>query len=50
MCRKPVNPDETKYEIEIREDGQPAHSYFFHFICHAAWQLECARVEALKLP
>lgn len=50
VCGEPVNSGETKYEIEATEGGQPVRSYFFHFICHAAWQLECARAEALKSP
>jgi hypothetical protein len=42
LCGKPIRPDEIEYEIE---DGfqQNIRTYHFHFLCHAAWQFECAR-------
>lgn len=39
LCGEPVSREEVEFEIE---DSSGA-SYRFHFRCHAAWQLECAR-------
>lgn len=40
LCGEPVGREEVEFEIE---DG--GRVYAFHFDCHAAWQLECARAE-----
>jgi len=48
LCGKSISRDEVEYEIEDRTQGNAAVLYRFHFLCHAAWQFECARSELLK--
>lgn len=43
LCGGPIDPSEVEFEIE---DSARA-LYRFHFLCHAAWQFECARAEFL---
>ena len=47
LCEKRIPRNEVEYELEYRTVGG-AHLYRFHFFCHTAWQLECARVETMK--
>ena len=42
LCGDAINSNDFEYEIEQRANGD-ARTYRFHFMCHAAWQLECAR-------
>jgi hypothetical protein len=44
LCGLAIPPREVEYETESANDG---NSYRFHLLCHATWQLECARAEAL---
>lgn len=46
LCDKPIQPDEIEYEINAGVQ-QNLRTYRFHFMCHAAWQFECARREYL---
>jgi len=47
LCAKVLNTSDVAYEIEERiEDTN--RLYRFHFICHAAWQFECAREEHIR--
>ena len=40
LCAQVVTPEQVQYEVEQpRETG--TRSYFFHMVCHAAWQLAC---------
>ena len=39
LCGEVIPASELEYEIES-EAGTPLH---LHFMCHAAWQLECVR-------
>ena len=44
LCEELIPHQEVEYELEFRG----AHStqlYRFHFLCHTAWSLECARAE-----
>jgi hypothetical protein len=41
VCPDAITPQQTAYEVEVREDGVPVLSIFFHRLCHTAWQLEC---------
>lgn len=43
LCGEPIGRTEVEFEIE--DSG--GELYQFHFLCHAAWQLECARAELL---
>lgn len=43
LCGEPIARNEVEFEIE---DATGA-LYRFHFLCHAAWQFECARAEFL---
>jgi hypothetical protein len=47
LCDQPISPKEVEFEVEVKSDGKKA-TYYFHFLCHAAWQLECARAEVLR--
>jgi len=42
LCSAPIGADEVEYELESGNQ-----TYRFHFLCHAAWSLECARAEIL---
>ena len=42
LCDGTIGPDEVEYEIE--PPGATSGSlYRFHFLCHDAWQYECAQ-------
>lgn len=44
LCEELIPREEVEYELEFRTaDG--AQFYRFHFLCHTAWSLECARAE-----
>jgi hypothetical protein len=47
LCDEVIAPGEVEYEIESVEGGLH-RIHRFHFLCHAAWQLECARQEYLS--
>jgi len=41
LCDLIIRPNEVEYEIEtLGKDG--VRTYCFHFLCHYAWQSECA--------
>jgi len=47
VCEEPIPRQEVEYELEFREaDG--ARIYRFHFLCHTAWAIECARAESAR--
>jgi hypothetical protein len=46
LCDKVIGKSDVEYEVESVIGGTPL-IYRFHFLCHAAWQLECARHEQL---
>jgi hypothetical protein len=42
LCERVIERDEVEYELEYGlETG--VRMTRFHFLCHAAWQLECTR-------
>lgn len=44
LCERPIPRGELEYELMYRTpEGERV--YRFHFYCHTAWQLECARRE-----
>ena len=43
LCGVPIARTEVEYEVAYGNDA-----YRFHFMCHAAWQLEQARREHLS--
>jgi hypothetical protein len=46
LCDNRIAKQEIEYEVEsFIGEGPQIHR--FHFLCHAAWQLECARYEHL---
>ncbi len=47
LCERIITRDEVEYEIE-HEAGDRVHLSRFHFLCHAAWQLECAREQTIR--
>lgn len=44
LCDKVIGKDDVEYEVESVAGGTPV-IHRFHFLCHAAWQFECARHE-----
>jgi hypothetical protein len=42
LCDAVIKPDEVEYEIEALDPK--SRLYRFHFVCHDAWQYECAQV------
>lgn len=44
LCEEPIPHEEVEYELEFRAPNG-AQMYRFHFLCHTAWSLECARLE-----
>ncbi len=47
LCEQVILRSDVEYEIEQRTaDG--LKQYRFHFLCHAAWQLECIREQTLR--
>ena len=47
LCDQIIGRTDVEYEVE-HQIGQAVHHYRFHFLCHAAWQLECAREASSK--
>jgi hypothetical protein len=47
VCERVISSDEVEYEIE-HESGGTTHLSRFHVLCHAAWQVECARKETIE--
>ncbi len=43
LCAKTIGADDVQLEVETGKAAPAARIYRFHFLCHAAWQLECAR-------
>ena len=39
VCGQPITPEQVQYEVEDRRGERT--SFYFHMVCHAAWQLEC---------
>lgn len=49
LCAQAIPPEEVEYEIEDHtQPRDPPSLYRFHFLCHAAWQFECARAVHLN--
>ena len=47
LCGLPIRSEEVEYEVE--EEGPAGkRTYILHFMCHAAWQFECARYDHLR--
>lgn len=46
LCNEVIQRDQVEYEIEF-ECGDGRKTYRFHFLCHAAWQVECAREQTM---
>jgi len=44
LCAQSIQQTDVEYEVQ---DPQGPCTYRFHFMCHAAWQLECARQDHL---
>ena len=44
LCAGVITRDEVEYEIDL-EVGARIQVTRFHFLCYAAWQLECAHNE-----
>jgi hypothetical protein len=38
LCGQCIMPDQVEYEVDSQ-----GRTYRLHFMCHAAWQFECAR-------
>ena len=49
LCGDPIPISDVEYELLYRTSNGE-HIYRFHFYCHTAWQLECAREETLQTP
>lgn len=49
LCAALIPEAEAEYEVEALLAGQ-LQTFRFHFLCHAAWQLECARVHHESRP
>jgi hypothetical protein len=47
LCGKIIAKEDVEYEVESLTGGT-SHIHRFHFLCHAAWQFECARQEYLS--
>lgn len=47
LCGQAIQQDDVEYEVEDRS-GETPSLYQFHFMCHAAWQFECARQDHLN--
>jgi hypothetical protein len=44
LCAEPIPPSEMEYEADAAV-GSIVRTLHFHFVCHAAWQLECLRAD-----
>jgi hypothetical protein len=47
LCERIITRDEVEYELE-HGAGTGVLMTRFHFLCHAAWQLECTREQSMK--
>jgi hypothetical protein len=47
LCASVITHDEVEYELDL-DVGARIQVTRFHFLCYAAWQLECARNENLR--
>lgn len=45
LCGSFIWEDEFQYVVNISEPAWAAQSFGFHFLCHAAWQLEASAAE-----
>lgn len=46
LCSQPIQQTDVEYEVQDDDIHAPG-TYRFHFMCHAAWQFECARQDHL---
>lgn len=44
LCAQAIPATEMEYEADAAI-GQSVRTLHFHFVCHAAWQLECLRAD-----
>lgn len=44
LCAQAIPPNEMEYEADAAV-GNAVRTLHFHFVCHAAWQLECLRAD-----
>ena len=44
LCAEVIPPNEMEYEADATV-GNAERTLHFHFVCHAAWQLECLRAD-----
>ena len=44
LCAEAIPASEMEYEADAAV-GSAVQTLHFHFVCHAAWQLECLRVD-----
>jgi hypothetical protein len=44
LCEQAIPANEMEYEADAAVAGA-VHTLHFHFVCHAAWQLECLRAD-----
>lgn len=44
LCAQAIPPSEMEYEADAAV-GNTVRTLHFHFVCHAAWQLECLRAD-----
>ena len=44
LCAETIPPNEMEYEADAAI-GNAVRTFHFHFVCHAAWQLECLRAD-----
>jgi hypothetical protein len=47
LCTVVIAREEVEFELE-HHAGESVQVTTFHFLCYAAWQLECTRDESLK--
>jgi hypothetical protein len=50
LCDIFAEPGECFYEVHAQGKGMGSQIYGFHFLCHAAWQLEAAGVKRAPAP
>jgi len=48
LCAEVIPLDQVEYELEYEVSGGNREIYRFHFLCHAAWQVECARKQTVN--
>lgn len=47
LCEQTIEDTEIEYGLETRIHGA-FRNFHLHFLCHAAWQLECARAQSCR--